>query len=133
MNVKEEIARYLDLRAKKAAMEADLAAALEPINKEMEDIEASIKQKAADTGVSSFKTEAGTAFLTTVDRASVADWTAVLDFVTVNERYDMLTRGVNKTAVREYVAEHGLLPPGANYTRVINVNVRKPSTKVEDL
>ena len=44
------------------------------------------------SGETQKKTPSGTAFITTVDFANVAEWDAVLDFIKENEAWDMLEK-----------------------------------------
>ena len=98
----------------------------------MAKLEAYIKQRADEQGVDSFKTKVGTAFLTTVDFAQVADWDATLEFIKDNEAYDLLEKRVSKRAVRGYIEEQKEVPAGINYGTRIDVNVRRPANKVDD-
>ena len=77
------------------------------------------------------ETKHGTAFLTTTDFATVADWDAMLTFVRENDAYDMLEKRVSKTAVRGYIEQTKTVPPGVNYGTRLDVNIRKPTTTVE--
>ena len=95
----------------------------------MAKLEMWIQTKSDETGVKSFKTDEGTAFMTTSDYASVADWDSVLEFVRQNEAWDMLTRGVNKTAIRSYIDETQAIPPGVNFGTKVGVSVRSPSKR----
>ena len=127
------IAKYLELRQQKAAIEKEAKEKVSAIDESMSLLETALKAEAERQGVTSFKTGSGTAFLTTVDRASVADWGAVLDYIKQNDGYDLLNKAVNKTAVREFVEKNKVAPPGVNFTSAIGINVRKPTTKAEDL
>jgi len=120
---------YIKLRGMKEAIEADVKEQVSEIKAKMEKLEAWIQAKSDETGVKSFKTDAGTAFLTTSDYASVADWDAVLDFVKSNGAYHMLTKGVSKKAVREHIDESGAVPSGVNFGTKISVSVRRPTKK----
>jgi len=102
------------------------------IKAKMEKLEAWIKQQADAQGVTSFKTPHGTAFLTTTDYANVADWDAVLSYIRENEAYDMLEKRISKIAVRGYIEQNKSVPPGVNYGTKLEVNIRKPTTKVEE-
>jgi hypothetical protein len=53
----------------------------------------------------------------------------VVKFVKENDAYDMLTKGVSKVAIREYMNETKELPPGVNFGTKIEVQVRKPTNK----
>lgn len=132
LTVDQVIEGYMKLRLKKEAAEAKVKDELSTISQQMVKLETWLQQQAEAQGVTSFKTPHGTAFLQTVDFANVADWDATLNFIRTNDAYDMLERRVSKSAVRAYIDEHKQVPPGINYGTRINVNVRKPTTKVED-
>ena len=131
-NVDQVIAAYVKMREKKSRMEAEVKAEVAKINERLMKLEGWLREKADEQGVTSFKTNHGTAFMTTVDFASVADWDAVLKFIKDNDAYDMLERRVSKTAVRGYIETNKSIPAGINYGTKLEVNVRKPTAKVED-
>lgn len=130
--VDQVIAAYVKLRAVKGAKEAALKEEVAVINEKLQKLENWLRAKADEQGVTSFKTNHGTAFITTVDYANVADWDAVLNFVKDNNAYDMLERRVSKTAVRGYIEANKSVPAGINYGTKLEVNVRKPTAKAED-
>lgn len=132
VNVDTVIGSYMILRRKKEAIEAKVKDDIADIKAKMEKLEAWIKQQADTQGVTSFKTKHGTAFLTTTDFANVADWDAVLTYIRENEAYDMLEKRISKIAVRGYIEENKSVPPGVNYGTKLEVNIRKPTTKVEE-
>ena len=132
LTVDQVIEAYLKYRNKKESIEAETKERVKDLKDKMLKLEAWIKEKADADGVTSFKTEHGTAFLTTTDYANVADWDAVLDFIKNNEAFDMLEKRVSKTAVRGYIEKDKAVPSGVNYGTRIDVNVRKPVNKVED-
>ena len=130
--IDQVISAYMTLRSQKEAIEAETKEKVKGIKTKMEKIEAWIKTQADEQGVTSFKTKSGTAFLTTTDYANVADWDSVLEFIRTNEAFDMLEKRVSKTAVRGYIDMNKAVPPGVNYGTRLDVNIRKPSTTVED-
>lgn len=132
VNVDTVIGSYMILRRKKEAIEAKVKDDISDIKAKMEKLEAWIKQQADTQGVTSFKTKHGTAFLTTTDFANVADWDAVLTYIRENGAYDMLEKRISKIAVRGYIEENKSVPPGVNYGTKLEVNIRKPTTKVEE-
>jgi len=132
LKVGDVIATYLTLRNQKEALAQSVKAKVDEINAKMTKIEAWIKQQADAQGVTSFKSEHGTAFLTTVDYANVADWDATLRFIRESEAYDMLEKRVSKTAVRAYIDQTKSVPPGVNYGTKLEVNIRKPGAKIEE-
>ena len=132
-SVEKLIAKHLELRNAKAMLEKETKENVSKLEEGMSLIETALKAEANRLGVTSFRTTSGTAFLTTVDRASVADWDMVLEYITTNNKYDLLNRAVNKTAVKEFVETNKIAPPGVNYTSSVGINIRKPTAKVEDL
>ena len=129
LTVDAVIDTYIKLRAQKEVVEADVKDRLAGIKEKMLKLEAWIQAKSEETGVKSFKTDAGTAFMSTSDFASVGDWDVVLDFIKTNDAYDMLNKAVNKKAVREYLDINGAVPSGVTFGTKISVNVRRPIKK----
>ena len=127
LTVDAVIDTYIKLRAQKEAVEADVKDQLANIKVKMSKLEAWIQAKSDETGVKSFKTDHGTAFMSTSDFASVGDWDAVLSFIKDNDAYDMLNKAVNKKAVREYLDINGAVPNGVNFGTKISVSVRRPA------
>lgn len=125
LTVEQVVGTYIKLRRKKEALENQVKADVDAIKVSMGKIEAWLMEKADADGVTSFKTTAGTAFVTTTDFANVADWDAVLTFIKSHDAFDMLEKRVSKTAVRAYMDESGDVPPGINYGTKIGINVRK--------
>lgn len=132
VTVDDVVSAYVKLRDKKDAMEAEVKDRTKEIKERLNKMEAWLKEQADAQGVTSFKTKHGTAFLTTTDYANVADWDSVLEFIQTNEAYDMLEKRVSKIAVRGYIDTNKAVPPGINYGTKLEVNVRKPTTRVDD-
>jgi len=127
VTVDSVIKTYMKLRSEKEAIEAEVKDRVSGIKEKMAKLEAWLKAKADADGVTSFKTEHGTAFLTTTDYANVADWDAVLNFIKTEEAYDLLEKRVSKTAVRGYIDAMKEVPAGINYGTKLDVNVRRPT------
>lgn len=131
MTVDDVVALYVKLRGEKGAIKAQADEAINKVDVKLDKLEAWIKTKADEQGVTSFKTNHGTAFLTTVDYASVDNWDAMLKFVKENNAYDMFEKRVSKTAVRGYIDATKQVPSGVTYGTRIEVNVRKPTKKMD--
>lgn len=125
--VEQVVGTYVKLRRRREALEATVKADVDVIKAKMAKLEAWLMQKADEDGVTSFKTPAGTAFVTTTDFANVADWDAVLKFIRDNDAFDMLEKRVSKAAVRAQLDETGSVPPGITYGTKIGINIRKPT------
>ena len=131
-NVGDVIRTYMKLREQKAAIEAQTKEQLVGLKHKLDKLEAYLKAQMDAQGLTSFKSEHGTAFLTTTDYANVADWDAVLTFIKTNDAYDMLDKRVSKIAVRGYIEKTKAVPPGVNYGTKLEVNIRKPGAKGEE-
>jgi hypothetical protein len=129
--VSDIVRTYMKLRNQKEQIEAETKDRVAKLKEKMVKLEAWIKEKADADGVTSFKTDHGTAFLTTTDYANVADWDAVLGFIRQNEAYDMLEKRISKLAVRGYIETNKAVPPGVNYGTKLEVNIRKPGVREE--
>ena len=81
LNVDQVIEAYLKYRNQKEALEAEIKDQVKELKDKMSKLEAWIKTKADADGVTSFKTNHGTAFVATNDYGNVADWGGVLSFV----------------------------------------------------
>jgi len=123
--VDEAVQKYMKLRAKKSELEGTVKEQVADLKEQMSMIEAWIKQQADTLGVTSFKTEHGTAYVTKTDFANVADWDAILDYIKANDAYHLLERRVNKAAVREIIDDTGDIIPGVNFASKLGVNIRK--------
>lgn len=129
ITVDKVIGKYMALRAEKEALEAEIKDKVGTIKQSMSQLEAWLKLKADEDGVTSFKTEKGTAFLTTTDFAGVDDWAAVLQFIREEDAYDMLEKRVSKAAVRGYIESNKAVPPGIKYGTKLDINIRKPTAR----
>ncbi len=131
-NIGDVIRTYMKLRDQKTAVEAEVKERVSDLKAKMEKLEAYLKTQMDAQGLTSFKSDYGTAFLTTTDYANVADWDAVLDFIRDNEAFDMLEKRVSKIAVRGYIESNKAVPPGITYGTKLEVNIRKPGAKAEE-
>lgn len=131
-NVGDVIRTYMKLRDQKAAIEGEVKERIADLKSKMEKLEAYLKTQMDAQGLTSFKSDYGTAFLTTTDYANVADWDAVLNFIRDNEAFDMLEKRVSKIAVRGYIESNKAVPPGITYGTKLEVNIRKPGAKAEE-
>lgn len=123
------IKKYMKLRSEKEAAEAEIKERIDNIKAAMTKLEAWLKAKLDADGLTSFKTDHGTAFLTTTDFANVEDWDAVLRFIREQEAFDMLEKRISKAAVRGYIEAHKEVPPGVKYGTKLDINIRKPTAR----
>ena len=85
------------------------------------------------TGQESAKTQHGTAYITTQVSATLEDAEAFRRHVIGTESWGLLDWRANKTAVKEFVSEHGgEPPPGVAYNPIRTVGVRAPTKKQKE-
>lgn len=119
------VAKYVQLRDKKAEIEAKAKAEVAEINRALEKCEIFLLQKMQEQGLEALPTAFGTAYKQTKHSYSVADWDSFLTFVRQGEHWAMLERRAAKKAVDEYRDEESDLPPGLNARSEVVVNVRR--------
>lgn len=119
------IEKYIELRDAVDAINAKAKADVAALQTAMDGIESYMMKLAVETGQTQFGSPAGTAFVTTQDRCNVADWDAVLAFARENNMWNILTKGVSKTVVKEYLDAHETLPPGVNWSTAKVIQIRR--------
>lgn len=67
----------------------------------------------------------GTAYRSVRTAATISNWEVFLDFVISNERWDMLERRPNKSAVEKYLIEQKKTPPGVDWHKSYVANFRR--------
>lgn len=125
MQMDELVAKYVELRDRKAKLKADYEATASKITEVQDKIEAVLLKQFAEMGVESVKTPFGTAYTSVRSSASVADWDAFLGFVRQSDAWEFLERRASKAAVEQYKEAHEDLPPGINWSSTSVVNIRR--------
>lgn len=119
------VAAYVRVRDMKRELEAKHDAELKPLNDDLAQLSGALREFMEKSGSDGIKTEAGTCYLTTRYSASLADPSMFMRFVVDNDRFDLLDKKANATAVKDYVAETGHLPPGCNLNAMMTVGVKR--------
>lgn len=120
---------YVKLRDKKREIEERHKSELSEINSTMEKLTALMMDTLNNVGAQSIKTSEGTVYVSARYSASLADPQAFMSYVIDNKKFDLLDRKANATACRDFVEEHGSLPPGVNLTAIRTLGVRRASEK----
>lgn len=77
-------------------------------------------------GVTSFRTNYGTAYITETIKPTASDWSAFYKWVAENDAFDFLEKRIKSTSVSEYMSQNdGDTPPGVSVLRRNEVNVRR--------
>ena len=125
MKMSDLVAKYIELRDKKAEYKAEYDVKVGRIEEALDKIEAKLLEVFDSAGMDSVKTEAGTAYVSTRTAASVADRDSFMEFVRTNDEWPLLEIRASKATVEEYRSQHDDLPPGINWREERVVNIRR--------
>jgi hypothetical protein len=117
--------RYVKIRDKIKEINKQHADELQPYEEALEKIEATFMSRFNDLGVSSMKTNAGTAFKSNKRSVTIADWDSYLGYIREHNLWDLLGHHADKKAVETFREEKDDLPPGINWVEVATINVRR--------
>lgn len=123
------VAKYVKLRDFKALKKREMQENIDKITAIMDAIESELMGFLNRTGQESGNTKEGTFFKRTTTKASVADKDVFFNFVLESGGTHFLEARANATAVAEYIAEHGILPPGVSVVKETAISVTRPKTR----
>jgi hypothetical protein len=117
-----EIRDYIEKKQK------DFEESLVPYNKAAQALEGEITRRMLEQGQESIKTDAGTAYRTTVLTTKIADRDLFLDFVFKTNNCSFIVNAAVKEAVKEYMENNNnSTPPGVDIAYIHKTNFRKPA------
>lgn len=125
MKVNELVDLYVKGRDKLAEIKAEYDAKKAPIEEKMAKIEQALLATMNQTGVDSFKTDAGTAYKSTRVSVSTADREIFMGYIKDHEAWALLEVRPAKKAVEDFMAANDELPPGINLKQETVVNFRR--------
>ena len=125
-DIETRVAQYVKVRDLIKKKEDDHKEQIKPYKKLLEDLNALLLNHLNTIGGNSVATDAGTVYRIEKSSASLSDPQAFMDYVVANGAFDLMDRKANKTAVAEYIKEHGAQPPGVKFTSIFEVGVRRP-------
>jgi len=125
MKISELVAKYVEVRDKKAQIKAEYDGKIAKVDEVLDKIEAALLKTFETTGMDSVRTEFGTAYTSTKTTASIADPDAFISFCKENNAWHMLQKRVAQAAVEQYKDEHEVLPPGIDWRVERTINIRR--------
>lgn len=129
VQIEQLVGKYVELRDAVERITAEakdaLAKQVAPMQNAMQVIQGELMKRANAQGVTSFKTSAGTAFITTKTECGVQDWDATIAHILETGNTALLNHAVNKTAVQQYINLHEKLPPGVKWNVTREIQVRR--------
>lgn len=129
IDLNKRIEQFVALRDKTRAIEETHKAQLEPFKTALETVGNILLDHLQKTGSESVGTEAGTAYISSRQSASLQDPEAFFSYVIANKEYELLDRKANVSAVEEFIKKNGGLPPGVKYSKMLKIGVRRAGAK----
>lgn len=128
MPVSPSINRLVKVFIKMRDRKAELMAEIKSITTEQEILEQELLAQAIASGVTGFKTDAGTTYISEQVNFSMADDKTFIDFVRSTGNIDLLERRVSVHNIEAYMADHeDQIPPGLNWFKQDRMKVRRSS------
>ena len=125
VDVEKRVGQFVMLRDMKASLKERHNAEMKPIDDTMEMIKDELKVALNSVNADNMKTGSGTVSLSTKYSASAADIDMFWTWVVTQAAFDMLDKKPNVTAIRESVEQHGVAPPGVNFSSFQDIGVRR--------
>lgn len=121
------VAAYVKTRDEIAKMTAELSEAIKPLKELQARREQWLTKAILDSGLKNLPTLHGTAYISRAESIQCSDWDTFLKWVIDNEKFEFLERRISKSPVLEMMGENRteLPPPGASYTSIQTLGVRK--------
>lgn len=116
---------YVQLRDRRAQRKKvfELQDAADKVKQES--IEGALLIRFQHDGSESVRTAYGTAFKSLVNYASVADRDTFMGHVKEHDAFELLDVRCNKVGVKQYIDEHGTVPPGVNWRSELHIRVQR--------
>lgn len=96
-----------------------------PYREALNDLNSLLLNQLNNAGADSVGTSAGTVYRTKKESASIADMEAFWGYIEKNDAFDLLDKRANVTAIRDFIEEFKVPPPGINFTTTHVVGVRR--------
>lgn len=120
------IKAYIALRDEREKLRSEWKKKDEELREKMDVLEQELMKRMTEAQLDNIKVRGlGTAFTVEKDSVQVADPIQFMNFIRESGQWELLKAAAVKTAVKAYLEEHGVLPPGLKYTRWKEVQIRR--------
>jgi hypothetical protein len=123
--VDNHVKNYVALRDKIKAIKTRHEEELQPFTDMQNELTTKLQETLDTSGAQSIKTSGGTVYSSVRYSASLSDPQDFMKFVIANSLWDLLDRKANATAVRDYIAEKKVEPPGVKLSALRTIGVRR--------
>jgi hypothetical protein len=120
------VAVYIKIRNAKEKLVEEYEAKLSDFDEQMKVLKEKLLAISKETGVTSFKTENGTAYRTVKNRYWTNDWSSFYGFMREHGAMELLEKRIHQTNMREFLEDHPEVhPPGLNVDQEYEITIRR--------
>ena len=120
------VAVYIKIRNAKEELTHEYDAKIADLDEQMRVLKQKLLDISKESGVTSFKTEHGTAYRTVKNRYWTNDWESFYDFIYKQNEFGLLEKRIHQTHMKQFLEENPeLLPAGLNVDSQYTMTVRR--------
>ena len=120
------VAVYIKIRNNKEELTREYDAKIADLDEQMRVLKQKLLDVSKETGVTSFKTEHGTAYRTIKNRYWTNDWESFYGFMRQHGAMELLEKRIHQTNMREFLEDHPEVhPPGLNVDQEYEITIRR--------
>jgi|SRR5579883_554285 len=122
-------AKYIAIRDKIEEIKSQHEEQLKPYNEALEKLSGMLLDHLNKTGADSVKTKSGTPYKSLAVSVSVSDKEAFWDWMAKNNDFSYVDLRASKSAIKQYMEDHQVPPPGIGYHVRQELHVRRGTKK----
>ena len=126
ISVDKLVAAYIKIRNAKETLTAEYDEKIAAFDADMKTLKEKLLEISKESGVTSFKTEYGTAYRTIKNRYWTNDWESFYGFMREHGAMELLEKRIHQTNMREFLEDHPEAhPPGLNVDQEYEITIRR--------
>jgi hypothetical protein len=120
------VAVYIKIRNAKEDLTREYDTKVATLDDQMRTLKEELLKISKETGVTSFKTENGTAYRTIKNRYWTNDWESFYGFMREHGTMELLEKRIHQTNMREFLEDRpDVHPPGLNVDQEYEITIRR--------
>jgi hypothetical protein len=120
------VAVYIKIRNAKEDLTREYDDKIADLDEQMRVLKQKLLDISKETGVTSFKTDSGTAYRTIKNRYWTNDWESFYGFMREHGAMELLEKRIHQTNMREFLEDHPEVhPPGLNVDQEYEITIRR--------
>ena len=120
------VAVYIKIRNAKEDLAREYDDKIAALDEQMRTLKEELLKISKETGVTSFKTDNGTAYRTIKNRYWTTDWESFYGFMREHGAMELLEKRIHQTIMREFLEDRpDVHPPGLNVDQEYEITIRR--------